>query len=82
MVTNFFGMSQTTNSELFQYHVTYTPDIDNVKTKKRLLNEHKDIIGHIKAFDGMVLFTKIKLTKKVSIVTLLINQIQYFNIIR
>ena len=67
LLTNFFAMSQDTDTELYQYHVYFSPEVDNKKTRKRLLNEHKHIVGEVKAFDGMVLFTSIKLDKDVGV---------------
>lgn len=62
-------MEQKKNSEVYQYHVTYSPEIENNKMKKRLLNEHREIVGQVIAFDGMVLYTGVKLDKNVSVFT-------------
>ena len=56
-------MNQSNNSELYQYHVDFSPIIDNIRVRKRLLNEHQSIIGNVKAFDGMVLFCARKLNQ-------------------
>ena len=66
LLTNFYEMIQKMNCEIYQYHVDFLPDIDSKRMRKRLLNEHKNIIGEVKAFDGMALFTSKKLDKPVS----------------
>ena len=67
LLSNFFEMKQLSNFSLYQYHVDFTPMIDNIKLRKRLLKNHSEMIGPVKAFDGMVLFSSLKLEKNVGI---------------
>ncbi|XP_052772354.1 piwi-like protein 1 [Mya arenaria] len=49
------------NPGVYQYHVDFRPNIDSKGMRIRLVNEHRDVIGFAKAFDGSILFLPIKL---------------------
>ena len=71
LTSNFFEMKQNNNFSLYQYHVDFHPMIDNINLRKRLLRYHSEMIGPVKAFDGMVLFCCRKLENNVSVLTFL-----------
>ena len=60
-------MSQSKNFSLFQYHVDFQPPVESIHLRKMLLKDHKELIGPVKAFDGMVLFCSRKFEKTVGI---------------
>ena len=60
-------MSQSQNFSLYQYHVDFQPSIDSIGLRKMLLKDHKELIGPVKAFDGMVLFCSRKFEKTVGL---------------
>ena len=65
LITNFFEMKQSEDYCLYQYHVDFQPMIDSIKLRKFLLKRCVDLIGPVKAFDGMVLFCNRKFNKEV-----------------
>lgn len=56
------------NRGVYQYHVDFRPDIDSKNMRFRLLNEHRDLIGYTKAFDGAILFLPIQLAQQETVV--------------
>ena len=63
------------NEGVYQYHVDFRPNIDSRGMRIRMLNEHRDVIGYTKAFDGSILFLPIKLPQQVRVSSLLLKQI-------
>lgn len=51
---------------IWQYHVSYDPPIDNKRLCMKLLYEHSDLIGKVRAFDGAILFLPKDLGQKVT----------------
>lgn len=56
LVSNLFRLDRTTDFRLFQYHVDFVPDIPNKKMRQSMMHEHKETLGGIYMFDGMILF--------------------------
>lgn len=54
------------NKAVWQYAISYQPEIDSKGMRRRLLFEHSDIIGKVRAFDGAILYLPIQLEQKVS----------------
>lgn len=54
------------NAGVYQYAVSYRPVVDSRGMRSKMLNEHKNVIGETKAFDGAILFLPIQLPDKVS----------------
>ncbi|XP_071483412.1 piwi-like protein 1 [Diadema antillarum] len=55
------------NQAVWQYSVSYDPDMESKKMRLRMLYEHSDVIGRVRAFDGAVLFLPKKLPQKVTL---------------
>ena len=53
------------NKGVIQYAVSYEPPIDSIAMCRRLLFEHGNVIGDVRAFDGAILFLPHELPKKV-----------------
>jgi aubergine-like protein len=45
---------------VYQYHVDFRPMVDSKNIRFKLLNEHRDVIGNVKAFDGNILYLPIR----------------------
>ncbi|XP_061421204.1 piwi-like protein 2 isoform X2 [Lethenteron reissneri] len=60
IATNYIRL-RCSNEAIYQYHVTFSPEVDSTNTRFGLLNEHKSVIGNTKAFDGCVLYLPRKL---------------------
>ena len=66
LYSNFFRLEMSPDYFLHQYDVTFAPEIHSKKLRTGLLNEHKDLIGPVRAFDGQILFLPKRLPEKVS----------------
>ena len=54
------------NEGVYQYHIHFSPIIDNKRVKMRLLAEHKEQLNGGKySFDGSILYMPVKLANKV-----------------
>lgn len=47
---------------MFEYEVRFKPDVHAKSLRYKLLNQHKDVIGNTKTFDGVTLYLPIKLS--------------------
>ena len=54
------------NEGVYQYAVAYNPTIDSCKMRFKMMEEHVDVTGAAKAFDGAILFLPIRLPQQVS----------------
>ncbi|XP_014773732.1 piwi-like protein 1 isoform X1 [Octopus bimaculoides] len=52
---------KTRNEGVFQYHVSFNPEIDSKSVRYKMLYEHTDVTGKTRAFDGAILYLPIKL---------------------
>ncbi|XP_048200046.1 piwi-like protein 4 isoform X2 [Perognathus longimembris pacificus] len=66
LVTNLFNLDFPRDWQLYQYHVTYSPDIESRRLRIALLYNHSELANKAKAFDGVILFLSQKLEKKVT----------------
>jgi len=58
---------------LFQYEIKFSPNIDSVGLRRKLLNQHSAALGRTRIFDGTLLYLPIKLFQDVSLRTLIEN---------
>ena len=56
--------------KIFQYHVDFTPYIDNIKVKYALISQACEEIGSQKTFDGGILYLSKLFAKKISTFTM------------
>lgn len=54
------------NEGVYQYAVWFEPPTDSRGMRRKLLDEHSDTVGSVKAFDGTILFLPIELPQQVS----------------
>nr|XP_021490857.1 piwi-like protein 4 [Meriones unguiculatus] len=69
LVTNLFSLDLPQDWQLYQYNVTYSPDLASRRLKTALLYNHRIILDKAKAFDGTSLFLSEKLDQKVTELT-------------
>jgi len=58
---NYLRMEQTPGTGVFEYEVRFEPRTDNRDQRFRLLNQHREIFGGVKVFDGVKLYIPQKL---------------------
>eukprot|EP00795_Rhopilema_esculentum_P012740 gene12740-3467_t len=68
VVANYIPIKATFGGA-YQYAVSYSPDIESKSIRYQLLNEHRDVIGKTRAFDGAVLFLPKKLDEDTKMLT-------------
>ncbi|KAM9659326.1 piwi-like protein 4 [Trichechus inunguis] len=66
LVTNLFNLDLPQDWQLYQYHVTYIPDLESRRLRIALLYSHSELFNKAKAFDGAILFLSQKLEEKVT----------------
>ncbi|XP_036885668.1 piwi-like protein 4 [Sturnira hondurensis] len=66
LVTNLFSLGLPQDWQLYQYHVTYMPDLESRNVRIALLYSHRELSNRAKAFDGTILFLSQKLEEKVT----------------
>ncbi|GAB5577291.1 piwi-like protein 4 isoform X1 [Prionailurus iriomotensis] len=64
LVTNLFNLDLPQDWQLYQYHVTYVPDLESRRLRIALLYNHRELSNKAKAFDGVILFLTQKLEEK------------------
>ncbi|XP_063166970.1 piwi-like protein 2 [Candoia aspera] len=55
------------NEAVYQYHVTFSPDVECKSMRFGMLKEHKSVTGDITAFDGSILYLPIKLPQNIDL---------------
>ncbi|XP_076969347.1 piwi-like protein 4 isoform X2 [Tamandua tetradactyla] len=66
LVTNLFNLDLPQDWQLYQYHVTFVPDLASRRLRITLLYSHSELSNKAKAFDGVMLFLSQKLEEKVT----------------
>ncbi|KAM6294643.1 piwi-like protein 2 [Aegotheles albertisi] len=55
------------NEAVYQYHVTFSPEVECRSTRFAMLKELREVTGDITAFDGSILFLPILLPRPISL---------------
>ncbi|XP_057268584.1 piwi-like protein 2 [Pezoporus wallicus] len=58
---------QCQNEAVFQYHVTFSPQVECRSVRLAMLKEHRAVLGDVMAFDGFILFLPIQLPQLVTL---------------
>ncbi|XP_072467417.1 piwi-like protein 4 [Notamacropus eugenii] len=66
LVTNLFNIGLPREWHLFQYHVTFSPDLASKRLRIALLYSHSKFLKKAKVFDGSMLFLSEQLEEKVT----------------
>ncbi|CAL1531948.1 unnamed protein product [Lymnaea stagnalis] len=61
--TNYFEVSLDEDLHIFQYHVAFKPEIENVRIKYFLIAQLANTVGKVKCFDGGILYLQTRLPK-------------------
>ena len=67
LVTNYFRLETAPDFHLYQYHVSFQPEVVSKGMRSKLVREQEQLIGKVKAFDGTVLFLPLRLPNDVRI---------------
>ncbi|XP_053125966.1 piwi-like protein 2 isoform X2 [Hemicordylus capensis] len=55
------------NEAVYQYHVTFSPNVECKSMRFGMLKEHRSVTGDVTAFDGTILFLPVKLPQSVDL---------------
>ncbi|XP_032223626.2 piwi-like protein 1 [Nematostella vectensis] len=66
IVSNYFRLETRPQAAIYQYNVSFSPEVDFKKARFALIGEQRELLGNIRAFDGMVLFLPKKLPDQVT----------------
>ena len=66
VTSNYVVLRSRPNTALYQYHVKYEPNLEYKKLRIGLLCSQEQIIGKVKAFDGMILYLPHRLQQDVT----------------
>ncbi|KAM8990248.1 piwi-like protein 2 [Ara ararauna] len=58
---------QCQNEAVYQYHVTFSPEVQCRSVRLAMLKEHRAVTGDVTAFDGSILFLPIRLPQLVTL---------------
>ncbi len=59
-MSNFIELVKRPNWTLYQYHVSFEPEIESKRVKFALLGSNPGIFRNSKAFDGSILYSTVK----------------------
>ncbi|XP_059192376.1 piwi-like protein 2 isoform X2 [Centropristis striata] len=54
-------MIRCKNEAVYQYHVTFTPNVESMAMRFGMMKDHRPTTGEVVAFDGSILFLPVKL---------------------
>ncbi|XP_039205017.1 piwi-like protein 4 [Crotalus tigris] len=66
VITNLFSLGLPREWQLYQYHVTFSPELESRRLRIALLYNHVEFLGKAKVFDGATLFLAHKLENQVT----------------
>uniref|UniRef100_K7G6N5 Piwi like RNA-mediated silencing 4 n=1 Tax=Pelodiscus sinensis TaxID=13735 RepID=K7G6N5_PELSI len=66
VVTNLYNLGLPREWQLYQYHVTFSPELESKRLRIALLYSHTELLGKAKAFDGAILFLSQKLENQIT----------------
>jgi aubergine-like protein len=61
IVSNAYKMETRPNFMIYQYNVAFSPEVDFKKVRFGLIKEQEQLLGCVRAFDGMTMFLPKKL---------------------
>ncbi len=56
VMSNFVALKNRPNTVIYQYHVNFSPPVENKRVRYYLIAHKEDLFGKVKIFDGMILF--------------------------
>lgn len=61
LMTNYIRIACDTDRGLYEYEVRFNPEVDSKVARSKYINQHREVIGNAKTFDGVKLFLPKKL---------------------
>ncbi|KAK0087279.1 hypothetical protein PV325_001377 [Microctonus aethiopoides] len=61
IMSNYINVKISPEKGIFRYEVKFSPETDSPRIRNALLNQHSNILGKAKNFDGVLLYLPIKL---------------------
>ena len=68
VTSNFVVLRNRPDCAIFQYNVSYSPQVDSRKRRLGMLYEQETLVGKVRAFDGMILYLPHRLPQDVTTV--------------
>ncbi|KAH8270159.1 hypothetical protein KR018_004992 [Drosophila ironensis] len=65
---NYLDLATEKSNGVYRYEVQFFPSIDSVHLRMKYINEHKNILGETKTFDGTTLYLPILLSNEMTVV--------------
>ncbi|XP_059156591.1 piwi-like protein 1 isoform X2 [Physella acuta] len=56
LYTNYFEVNLGLDQKIFQYHVSFKPEVENVRVKFQLITSLTEVVGTVRCFDGGILY--------------------------
>lgn len=66
ILTNHFKLTTRPNFTICQYNVSFSPEVEFKKARLGLVGAQRELLGDIRAFDGMILYLPRKLPDQVT----------------
>lgn len=63
LVTNHFKLKTKTNFGVYQYTVSFNPEVEAKRARVAMLRSKSDLLGRVHAFDGMTLYLPMRLSE-------------------
>lgn len=54
--TNFIRLESKPDTGIYEYEVRFEPQVESLRFRYEYLNQHRDVIGEVRTFDGVVLY--------------------------
>lgn len=61
LMTNYIRIACDPDRGLYEYEVRFSPEVDSKMARSKYVNQHREVIGNAKTFDGVKLFLPQKL---------------------
>lgn len=68
-LTNYIRLQVDAERGVFEYEIRFEPAVHASSVRFKLLNQHRDIIGNTKTFDGITLYLPLQLPEKITKLT-------------
>jgi len=68
VISNFVVLRNRPDCAIFQYNVSYSPQVDSRRRRVGMLAEQEALVGKVRAFDGMILYLPHRLPQDVTTV--------------
>lgn len=65
IIANYIRMNIDPGKGIFEYEVRFDPPVDSKAMRFRLLNQHQEVMGTAKTFDGVTLYLPFQFEKHV-----------------